>query len=310
MKHAFLIVAYKHASLLTQLLKQLDHPDSFFFIHIDKKSDLLEEPSVKALKSSSNVYFADKRINMHWAGFSHVRVTIQLLNAALSDTDITYFHLLSGQCFPIRSTAALFDFFEAQNHRNFIDYFPIPDSRWGESGGWDRLAYYHLYDVLNPRTKQFDLLNRKFTALQKRLNIRRHYPDDFPPLYGGGTWWSLHRDFLEYFLHYIQMNPRFCKRFQHCFCPDEFLFQTVLMDSPFKDTAVNNNLRFIDWSKRGSSPPDLDETYFKQLMTGNHLFARKFASAFSDKLLEMMQAEISGSCDAQSAGLLRISRNT
>jgi hypothetical protein len=293
MKHAFLIIAYKHASLLTQLVKQLDHSDSSFFIHIDKKSPLLEEPSIKALKSGSNVHFANERIDMHWAGFSHVRATMQLLNAALSKTDISYFHLLSGQCFPIRSTAKLFEFFEANNGRNFIDYFSIPDVRWGESGGWDRLLYYHLYDVLNSRGKHFDLLNRKFTGLQKRLNIKRHYPDNFPSLYGGGAWWSLHRDFLEYFLGYIETNPRFYKRFHHSFCPDEFLFQTVLMDSPFKDTAVNNNLRFIDWSKRGSSPPDLDDTYFEELMRGEHLFARKFSSAISDKLLQRIEAEVS-----------------
>ncbi|HEY5706879.1 MAG TPA: beta-1,6-N-acetylglucosaminyltransferase [Terrimicrobiaceae bacterium] len=306
MKHAFLIIAYKHVSLLTQLIEQLDHPDSSFFIHIDKKSPLIEDPSAQALKSRSNVYFAKERIDMHWAGFSHVRATLQLLESALSGTDATYCHLLSGQCFPIRSMVTFLQFFEENNGRNFMDYFSIPDPRWGESGGRDRLTYYHLHDVLNSKGRYFDLLDRKFTSVQKLLNIKRRYPKSFPSLYGGGTWWSLHRDFLEYFLSYIEENPVFYKRFQHSFCPDEFLFQTVLMDSPFKDTAVNNNLRFIDWSGKGSSPPDLDETYLEQLMTGEHLFARKFDPLRSERLIQRIKAEMLESSigGARSSGVL------
>lgn len=296
MKHAFLIIAYKHASLLTQLVKQLQHRNSFFFIHIDRKSDLSEEPDVKALKSNSNVYLSDKRINMHWAGFCHVRVTIQLLNAALRNPDIAYFHMLSGQCFPVRSMETLLGFFEANDRRNFIDHFPIADSRWNKSGGWDRLVYYHLYDVLNPRGRHFAMLNRKFTGFQRLLKFRRSYPASFPPPYGGATWWSLHRDFLEYFLQYIQASPDFYQRFEHTFCPDESIFQTVLMGSRYRDTAVNNNLRFTDWTKGGSSPPDLDEGYFEELMRGDYLFARKFAPAVSDKLVGMIKAEV---CNAR-----------
>jgi hypothetical protein len=92
----------------------------------------------------------------------------------------------------------------------------------------------------------------------------------------------------------LNNQEKFVKYFQFSHISDEFFFQTMLINSPLKDTIVNNSLRYIRWSS-GSYVPNpivLDKTYFDDMTTSDKLFARKFDLTKDAQVLDMLDAVI------------------
>lgn len=76
----------------------------------------------------------------------------------------------------------------------------------------------------------------------------------------------------------------------HTLIPEEFFFQTIIMNSPYKENVVEKNLRYTDWSgKNGSRPSFLDETDYEKIIKSGDFFARKIDSNISDKLLKKIE---------------------
>ncbi len=101
MKIAYLIVAHNNYEHLKRLITALDEHACRFYIHIDKKSPL---PHLKA----DNIIFLQDRVNVHWSGFSMVRVTLNLLHRAIADEN-DYFVLISGADYPIQPNSYLYE---------------------------------------------------------------------------------------------------------------------------------------------------------------------------------------------------------
>jgi hypothetical protein len=75
--------------------------------------------------------------------------------------------------------------------------------------------------------------------------------------------------------------------------PDEIFFQTVLMNSPYKNGIIYDNLRYIIWSPGSRHPATLNIRYFEDFMNSNKLFARKFDTNIDADVLDMIDREIS-----------------
>jgi hypothetical protein len=92
---------------------------------------------------------------------------------------------------------------------------------------------------------------------------------------------------------YTEREPSLLKRLRLTFCADEIYFQTILLNSPFKEKIVNNNLRYIDWTRRnGNFPAILDESDFQSLAHSDKVFARKFEFPVSEKLKQMINENV------------------
>jgi hypothetical protein len=87
---------------------------------------------------------------------------------------------------------------------------------------------------------------------------------------------SLTADAVRYVLQYLGDHPEVVRFFEHTWAPDELIFQTILYNSPFRSSLVNDNLRYIDWSEAQASPKVLTEEDFDLLAASGKLFARKF----------------------------------
>ena len=289
MKHAFLITTYNHFDLLYHLVESLNHSDSLFYIHIDKKSDRIAQSSVdiEKIKKIPNVVFLSNNIKVNWGAFSHAQAIILLLKEAIKNPDIAYFHTLSAQDFPIINISGIMDFFEAayKQRLDYISYKTVPTPTWKGNQGIDRFQYYHLNDQLNPKIKFQWLIIRMVVLLQKFLRIKRPFPKGFDQLYGGHIWWSLSRDAVTYLLKYISENPCFIDRFKHTHCSEEIIFQTIIMNSPYAGNVVNNNLRYVEM--QGSSPKILKAEDYEKIINSDRLFARKMAKE-SDCLVKML----------------------
>jgi len=292
MKHAFIITAYKNAQQLNDLVSQLDDADAFFYIHIDKRSDLLQSPALDALKTKKNVFFHREPVKVYWGGFSHLKSFVMLLEEVLRNRQIDYVHTISAQCFPTMSFKKFDEFFVANNGNEYISWMELPSKSW-TGGGLDRIQYYHLNDVMDPKKMLYQRFHSRFINLQKKLRIRRRLNTYFPKFYGGGTWWSLSRPALDYVFEQMRQKPGLFGRFKHTHCAEEIFFQTILMNSAFKDKIVSDDLRYIDWSTRnGNCPANLDETDFEKIIASNKLFARKFELPLSAKLAERLREKI------------------
>lgn len=121
MNHAFLIQVHAYPQLLLKIIERLNAPNHYFFIHIDKKSKSIFHSSIiEAIKLTDNVtIISDYKVN--WGGRSQFVVTISLMRLALSHpVKMDYFHLISGQDFPLRSNQVFDRFFEKQSVAGYM----------------------------------------------------------------------------------------------------------------------------------------------------------------------------------------------
>ncbi|MCF7569076.1 beta-1,6-N-acetylglucosaminyltransferase [Sabulilitoribacter arenilitoris] len=294
MKQAILITAYKNFAHLVDIIDFFD--DSFYiYIHIDKKSKIPQK-IYKELQTNVYVKMVSQKFVVNWGGLNHLKSILFLGGAALKNKDIQYFHLISGQDFPIKNIIQFKKMIDDSKAKGFLEYFEIPTKGWGnENGGLDRVTYYHLYDVLN--AKKHIKWMWKFVNLQKKLHVKRSITNKTPKLYGGSTWWSLSRGVLQYVVDYTSKKPYLFNRLKYTFCPEEIYFQTVIINSAFSKQIINNNLRYIDWNpdrvgKHNPSPAILNLSDFEKISTSDKLFARKFEKPTSDILKAAVQKSI------------------
>lgn len=274
MKQGILITAYKDIHRLKDLVCFFDADYFNVYIHFDRKSKIsLEE--IQFLKVPQ-VKLITNRYKVNWGGFNHLKAYLYLCKEALKDEENFCFHLITGQDFPVKPVS----FFKKFGHEqidepcDYLAYHEVPFKKWS-GGGLNRLTYFHLYDVFD--AKKYKKKIRKFVRLQMKLGLSRKFPKDFLQLHGGSTYWTLSKDTLSYVLDYTKNNPKFFNRFKYSFCAEELYFHTIILNSPYANRVINDNLRHIDWSTdRGSTPVILDERDYDVLRKGNYLFARKF----------------------------------
>lgn len=283
MKQAILITAYKNVSSLIDIVDFFD--DSFnFYIHFDRKVNV----DLSALSQFNNV-FVSRGYSVNWGGVNHLKAILSLADIALKDPENSFFHLITAEDFPVKSIK---DFKSLDQNKNYLEFFELPTPFWSDNGGMDRLDYYNFFDILDAKKKMQHIIIGKFVLIQKKIQLKRSYPEDFLnlKLYGGSTYWSLNRNALDYIIQF-DANKRILKRFDYTFCAEEIYIQTVLLNSPYIDSIVNDNLRFIDWqSGRRSYPAFLDETDFDSLISSNKLFARKIddSNTLKSKLVDYL----------------------
>lgn len=288
MKQAILITAYKGVKQLQELLRSFDE-NFTFFIHFDKKSKI-SKAEIKSLKAEFDVRYFSRKYKISWGGVKHLWAILDLLENANKYEDISHFHLITGQDYPIKSNKDFISFLNSNPDKEFIEYNPLPYYKWFE-GGFERLDLYNLNDWFYGREGMGRRIVMGFKAIQKRLKIKRSYPKSFPQqLYGGSTYWTLTKACVDYVLNYMKEHPEYLKRFNYTFCAEEVFFQTIIMNSPLSERVVNDPLRFIVWEKRNRSyPANLDVWDFENIKKSSALFARKIESPYSDELIEMIK---------------------
>jgi Core-2/I-Branching enzyme len=182
--------------------------------------------------------------------------------------------LLTGQDYPIKPNEYIDAFFETRAPNSFMGFAPLPSDSWSPRGGLDRVENWHL----------------RLYGHHVRLPIRRRFPTGLGP-YGGGAYWCLSRQCIEYVAGFVARRPDVVSFFRHVDIPDEIFFQTILLNSELRETIVNDNLRYIDWT-RGRRPAILDVRDFEALRASPKLFARKFDSNQDEMVLDLIDRHL------------------
>lgn len=248
------------------------------FIHIDKKAPFSDE-EIGQLAKQNGVKGVYRQYSVHWGGFSILRCEIFLLRKALKNSDATYFHLVSGQDYPLRPLDDFLDYFESTALDGFLSCRQLPFSTF-DHGTFYRMQHYVLTDYIEAKAARGKAKVQKIIDWQAKWGLRRRIPDQFERLYGGSAWFSISRKSALYLSDYTKDNPAFYQRLRFTYCPEEVYVPTVLMNSPLSDTInAANNFRCMLWDNPGSaySPLELTDDHLERILKkGRKFFARKF----------------------------------
>ncbi len=302
MKIAYLILAHSQPRLFKRLLGSLAYKDDCFFAHIDAKADIAQFKD----NNQKNLFFLSKRIKVNHAGFSQVRAMISLIKAALKKGDFDYFIFLSGVDYPIQSPDKLHGFLEKNPGMNFIDFFQY------NGGSADNLHFSKVYneDYILGTPRIVSLIFRAIFRLARIILPRRSFLKNMI-LYRGSTSWCLYKESVEYIIQFIDSGKsrKIFNYLKYAFSPDEMIFQTILLNSPFarkcnlyeKNKGSSDNipavenkahLYYIDWSPERENPAILNETDFDKIQARQYFFGRKFDEKKSAKLLDMIDKHL------------------
>ena len=262
MKFAVLIVTYTSAQQTKRLIQSLNNGSFDFYIHLDRKIDI---ETHRDLFSIPNVFFIDNRIDIKWAGFTTVEAALSgLRQIEASGRKYEFINLITGQDYPIKSADYIAEFLEQNAGKEFI-HFKDFDGEWEEAKA--RVDRYHLTDFkFKGKTRLENMINR--------LMPKRRFPDDMK-LCGKETFWTLSPGCAFYVLNYIDNHPKMKNFLRYTWGSDEFIFQTIIMNSPFKENVVNRNYRYIDWPPGSARPKVLLSEDFEKMQASDNLFARK-----------------------------------
>lgn len=161
MKLAILLLCHKNAEQINLFLETLKHPDIEFFIHMDKKADIVNQ-LIK--RQDIHVLPDNLRVDVKWSGFSMIEATLNLLKEAYKATRFDYYWLCSGQDFPLKSPGQIIEYFSMHVGRNFISLRP--------SYNYQNDHHENHLDKRNVMKYPEFLMDRTFTKrLLKRLYI-------------------------------------------------------------------------------------------------------------------------------------------
>ena len=281
---AVLVLAHKNIKQVIELTNILSN-NFEVYIHIDKKchvdSNLMDE-----LKNNLHAHVFQE-IDVHWGGFSIAEAELILLREAMKIEDITYFHIISGQDWPVIPTEEIYEYYESTDSI-YMTY--AKSEKVVKSNEpiilWQK--YYFDYDHMNRKSLLGKIYHRWTMLFQtiRRVNKFKDLGIDYD-IYQGANWCDLPRYAVKFLLDYIRDNPNYLKMLRTGFCPDEVLCQTALCNSAYNDKIINNNHRYILWEKQYQNyPAILDERDYERIKKGTYHFARKIDTKISKKLLD------------------------
>ena len=151
-------------------------------------------------------------------------------------------------------------------------------------GEWNeaitRLTEYHLTNYSFPGKYLVQKWLNKLAPLRKM-------PGQLIPV-GRSQWITITTEAVVYILDYLEKHAAIVRFFKLTWAPDEIIFQTILYNSIFRHSLVNNNLRYIDWSEGKASPKTLTEHDLPKLLDSDALFARKFNPQTHPEILDKL----------------------
>ena len=285
MEQAIIITAYKNFEQLRKLVRALTN-DFNIYIHIDKKTKWTKEKIETLQKLASNKKcLVVSKYEINWGGYNHLNAIIDLLELAYKDGN-EYFHIITGEDYPVKSSTEIAKFGEENKDKIFMSCKKV--SELGKNIS-DRYHYFYLTDYLD--YKKNAKLKKCITFLiHKLFKIKRRNIGNFTEkeIYKGLVYVSLPKDAVRYVFEYINKDRNYLNDLKTCEIAEEFFFQTILMNSRFKENIVCEHLRYINWTyKNGSNPAILDKEDYEKIKNGNYLFMRKIGKQ-SKELLKLL----------------------
>ena len=121
-----------------------------------------------------------------------------------------------------------------------------------------------------------NLLDRKNT-----LNVDFYY---------GSQWWTLSYECAKE-IYDILLKGEYIDYYKGSLVPDESIFQTIYMNSRFKDKYYDK-LTYVNWKGQINHPKTFTIEDCDELEKVNYLMARRFDEDFDDKIINKLYDEL------------------
>lgn len=280
---AILITAYKDFDYLNYLVSSLIDEEIYIFIHIDKQT-FNKDIKYKLELHDRTIVISTRKII--WGSIEHLNAILDLLKEANEmGINFNYFHVITGQDYMWRSLEEFKVFFNTFNKNNYMSIHKV-DKTYSF-----RYEKYFRNDVINYKSSLGNLITKAFYILQKICFIKKRIPNNYE-LYKGMVYVSITNEFANYLLDLVSSKEgrHFLKFLKWSFIPEEFFFQTVIMNSPYKNTAINNNKRYILWKEKYKSQPGiLDIEDIADICRSDSFFIRKVDLEHSINLINTLR---------------------
>ena len=279
MKLAHLILAHTNVAQLARLIARLVCDKADIYIHLDAKRSLSQ---FIELASMPNVFFIKKRTVVTWCAYSMVQATLRSLKEIVaSKKNYSHINLLSGQDYPLKKAEEITDFYIANEGKSFMKFFNIQE-------GWKQAQ---------PRLDRYDLSNFNFPFKYKaeylinKILPKKLLPDNMIP-YGMSQWLTLTPEHAIYVIEYLENNKKLERFFYLTWGADEMIFQTILLNSKYADSVINNYYRYIKFVKGASRPLILTLKDADDMLNSGKYYARKFDVQIDSKVLDYLDNAI------------------
>jgi len=273
MKIALAIQCHANSKQINRLIEFFHDEDIDIYIHVDKKSNIINE-----IEINNNVKIVKDSVDVRWGQISQVEATLKLFNLInSSERSYDYVHLISGEDYPVKSLQEFKDFFK-ENKNEYIQYGFLPTKILSRNG-IDRYSVYYPKWMIDRPCK---ILKRTIRVVYREFILRTHLfkrkfdLEDY--ICYGSSWFSITGACMKYILIYLKEHKKYYNFFKNSIYSDEMFFQTIIVNSPFKNHIKNDNLRYIDWSEKQGSPKTLNIDDAKKAIFINTFFARKIVN--------------------------------
>ncbi|XP_063241407.1 xylosyltransferase oxt [Bacillus rossius redtenbacheri] len=279
-----------------RLVKVLFHRDHFFYIHVDARQDYLFRELLVLEHQFKNIKLARHRFATIWGGASLLQMLLTSLGELVElGWQWDFVINLSESDFPIKRNSHLVNFLTANKGRNFVKSHGREVQRFIQKQGLDK------------------------TFVECDAHMWRAGDRQLPwgvQVDGGSDWVALSRPFVEYVSAGLaaRTDPLIVGLntvFKYTLLPAESFFHTVLRNSNFCNSYVDNNLHVTNWKRRlgckcqykhvvdwcGCSPNDFKvEDWPKLQITENRqlFFARKFEPIINQGIINQLEEWLYG----------------
>lgn len=299
-KIAYIILAHQYPEQLSRLVEKLSCSCADFFIHIDKDKNIKPfKMNLEEIKKNGSIINFVPRCKSSWGSMGLVNATLNSFTEIVkSSTKYDYVITLSGQDYPLKKNKDIAKFLENNYGKNYMSYFLCTDDvnqeEWKQKIITNRLGKYHIYlfgkryvyPLEKPCLSNY-IFKIFFSGQRKHVSYLRPYADS--------QWFCITFEAVIYIINFVKEHPDFLRYHKYTYIPDEIFFQTILLNSHdlLKSTIINDNLKYIDWSKPTVFHPMIfSSNDFPDLVSSQKMFARKFDANICNKILDMIDYEI------------------
>jgi Core-2/I-Branching enzyme len=272
--HAIVILAHHLPGQLARLIDRVAGPDDHVWLHVDARQDIEPFRDLGATLLP--------RRPCPWGSVGIVEAALSGLEAAVTDgRDFSHVSLLSGQDYPIRPRAELDAHLQAHPTTGWLEWMPLPGPGPGDSLARVDRWHWHVSKI-----RAVSIPNRYTPFLPRRR------PPLGLPIYKGSALFTITLAQAAHAVAFARENPRFVRFFKHAYIADEYVFQTILVNSRHRDDLVAHNLHAIAWHG-GHHPATLTTADLPWLRASEgRFFARKFDVREDAAVLDLIDAEL------------------
>ncbi|MDA8388828.1 MAG: hypothetical protein M0Z58_09235 [Nitrospiraceae bacterium] len=286
MKIAHLVQTHKNPVQVNKFIRQIagdGHSD--VYVHIDKKNAGNIAPRIAG---GRNIKIIGESMDVKWGDISLVDATLCLLrDANKSGMKYDFVCLRSGQDLLVRN--GLREYLARNNGKIFMNA--------KKTGSGDETAYFWSLKWPSFTRERHDSvfhparISRAALIRLYRLGINAIPNPNKPAIdvYRGSAWFCIPGEVAAYILDYLENNPWYYKAFRDALAPDEYFFQTIIMNSPYASGSVCNNLTYLRFGETfldNNHPRTLTVKDISGIEKSDKFFARKFDETVDNNVIE------------------------